>query len=249
MHGRRVPLAARQAPLLAAGLVILPLLAWVHGLARPAASVVAYDAAWRQVAVAPFGGPGLDPNRWDLYNGLSANPTESRTASYVSVGHGVLDLHTDGQLGSGLCWCGARAESMYGRWEVRERMGAAAQHGEATLLWPANQDWPAAGEIDISEMNTTQRNLATATVHYSDANRQLMGASVADFTQWHTFAVEWEPYGIRMWMDGKAFFATSNPAAIPRTPMFLAIQAGPNTAGAAPVSADLQVDWVKVFAP
>lgn len=242
------------AVLAAVALVVLvtPLVHGGHSRRPPPAPVragVAYDAGWRQVGMATFPGTQLDPTRWVAYDGRAADPTQNRSRRLLRVGGGVLNLRTSAQMGSGLCWCVNRPQSRYGRWEVRERMSPGADHGEATLLWPADRRWPAGGEIDASEINRADRSLSATTLHYSSANRQVARTNQADFTRWHTFALEWEPHRVTVWRDGVVVFSSVQRSAIPHDPMYLALQAGPNTRRAPPASSVLQVAWVKVFAP
>jgi beta-glucanase (GH16 family) len=45
-----------------------------------------------------------------------------------------------------------------------------------------------------------------------------------NFTAWHDYAVDWAPDHVTFYVDGNQVLQTSNPAAIPKTPMHLCIQ-------------------------
>lgn len=84
----------------------------------------------------------------------------------------------------------------------------------------------------------------------------------ADFTQWHTFGVEWLPGTVTYTLDGTPWASYTGPG-VPDVPMWLAMQAHEGgcerraaSVGAAqcpiagsPRVADIDVDWVAVYEP
>lgn len=209
-----------------------------------------FDAHWRLLDEQQFA-RGLSPV-WSVYVSKSANPEQNRLERYVAVSAGVLELKTNDDAGSGLCWCnGSEGPVRYGRWEISARFIPGAGHGDAILLWPANEDWPAGGEIDLSEVHSDGAfaSETTATLHYSRANHEIIGVTIGNFAQWTTYAVEWLPSSVRVWVGNELVLSVDDPADIPHTPMFLALQAGPDTTVKVPnAQAELQVRWVKYFA-
>ena len=92
----------------------------------------------------------------------------------------------------------------YGRWVVRAAMEKGAGYGPAILLWPDSEKWPEDGEIDIVEMPRGDRSRALMTAHYGKNNDQHSHGVPGDFTQWHTYAIDWLPDRIIFYIDGAA---------------------------------------------
>ncbi len=73
--------------------------------------------------------------------------------------------------------------------------------------------WPRCGEIDIMEVVTNDPSREYGSIHFGDPHGQRQG-SVADGSnyseEYHVFALEWEPGLIRWYVDGKAFYETSD---------------------------------------
>lgn len=180
---------------------------------------------------------------WAVYD----NPPTARVPSLVGVAGGELHVRTTGRKGSGLCLCRGPAytEAPYARWDVRARASRNADHGFAIMLWP-NGTWPEAGEIDLAEFPGRGRRLLQTTVHYTAANRQITKFTKGDFARWHTYSVIWRATSLTYLLDGRTVMRVTNPVAIPRGKMHLAIQAGPDAAKPSATQAHLDVDWVRV---
>jgi beta-glucanase (GH16 family) len=116
-----------------------------------------------------------------------------------------------------------RFAQRYGRFETRIKV----PHGRGT--WPAfwllgdnfpAVGWPACGEIDIMESLGSQPSTIRSTLHgpgYSGESA-LTGsytssrATVGD--DFHIFAAEWDPEGVRFYVDGQ-LYETKTPADLP----------------------------------
>ena len=78
-----------------------------------------------------------------------------------------------------------------------------------------------------------------------------------DFSQWHTFAVDWLPDRIVYYVDGVERFRVTDRNIIPDKPMHLAMQFDqgpkkdwiPAPDATTPAAFSLQVDWLRVYAP
>lgn len=149
-------------------------------------------------------------------------------------------------------------DQTYGRWVVRFRADAGAGSSAIMLLWPAGR-WPDDGEIDVAEIDAADRR-GTGEFLHTGAQNSIIGHAVpasADFTQWHTMAVDWLPDHITFWLDGKAQWTVRRASRginyIPSTPFHLALQldAGCDTGckpnARTPAQVVMQVDWVQVF--
>lgn len=219
-----------------------------------------YDSNWKLIADEEFNGTSLNTGLWSAYNGTGNEGVGYRRPQNIQVGNGEATLvgTVSNLTGAGMCLCGSSAPKnlTYGRYEIRAKMDVGNGFGPALLLWPNSNVWPADGEIDISEIPQGARTSSHFTVHYGSNNSQIGFSSTSDFSQWHTFGLEWEPDHITYFLDGVPMKTITTPAAIPTKAMHLAIQ---NDAGAtghwiaapdssSPPQIDLHVDWVKVYA-
>lgn len=220
----------------------------------PASGTATAAAAhgWRLVAADEFDGSRVDTGRWTLYDGAGNGGVGLRRPSAVSQSGGELHITGRGDVSGGMNWRGGRT---YGRWEVRARMDRGNGYAPAILLWPSSGRWPQDGEIDLSEIPRGDRRESHFTIHWGAENSQTGFASRGDFTQWHTFAVEWQPDHITFFLDGRAVYTNTDPVAIPRGPMHLAVQNDvgpynwiPPRDPSTPPEVALHVDWVRIYA-
>ena len=172
----------------------------------------------------------------------------------LSVSDGTLKLTSRGDTSAGMEWLNGQK---YGRWEARVRSEQGNGYGPVLLLWPDSEKWPQDGEIDIMEIPKGDRQRASFTVHYGDDNQQLGSATEGDFTQWHTFAVEWTPDHIVGYVDGQEYYRTTKSAANPPGPMHFVIQQDigpygddwiPAPDASTPATCTFEVDWVRIYA-
>ena len=197
----------------------------------------------------------LNSSAWDIYD----DPTgkSRRDKESVSVGNGFFHLagtYKNGRnAGSGVSFAGG--DQLFGRWEVRARGDVGAGYSPTILLWPANDNWPAGGEIDLLESPHGNREKGIAVIHNrSTSNFKTQGLAGSQ-NDWHTYAVEWLPDRVTFYVDDVEQWNVTDPKLIPTTDaMHLALQqdAGcgwiecPNKE-TKPVT-NMQVDWVRVYA-
>jgi licheninase len=208
--------------------------------------------------VEDFNGETLDLARWTPYDYPDTHPRRSK--DLVHVEGGILSLEgsvdADGhEIGAGL---GDHLEQNYGRWEVRFRVDAGAGYGAAILLWPAEgYTFPDDGEVDIIEAPKPSREGGFNVVHLGADNAQDGHLFSADFTQWHTAAVDWSPGQLVYSLDGVETWRAPTEL-VPDKVMRLALQldeCAPSVYGgwipcrdaSSPPTVALQVDWVKVY--
>ena len=136
-------------------------------------------------------------------------------------------------------------------------LGARLRLRPRLLLWPDSEDWPEDGEIDIMEIPKGDRTKAYFTVHWGEHNTQDGGSAAGDFTQWHTFAVEWTPDHVSGFVDGEQVYRTDKPEANPPGPMHFAMQQDigpygddwiPAPDAGTPATCTFEVDWVRIYA-
>jgi hypothetical protein len=213
-----------------------------------AAAAVAYRPSYTTLRFSDgFTAQALDP-KWAVYNSRWSREPQARVPSLVNAAGGALHVRSAGRSGSGLCLCraGGSPSLPYGRWEVRARMSANADHGFAILLWPNAENWPTGGEIDLAETPGNRRKVQF-TVHYGATNKQRVYFFPGNFTTWHTFALDWTPTAIRYAVDGKVLVTITDRAMFPRGPMHLALQAGADSRRPTDTTASLDVDWIRYY--
>lgn len=115
------------------------------------------------------------------------------------------------------------------------------------LLWPDAEDFPVGGEIDFVEMMDPTRQRTNVFVHYGARNQQVSGAVRIDATQWHTWAVEWSPAGITTFVDGVAWWSTTNRGVLPPRSMHLCLQLDWFPRGTTATPSVMFVDWVALY--
>ncbi len=132
--------------------------------------------------------------------------------------------------------------------------------GSAILLWPQSERFPQDGEIDIMEVPSETRDRAHFIVHFPGpgGKDKVYGSyAVDDFSEWHTFAVDWLPDRIVFHVDGVERLRVTDRNIIPKKPMHLCMQFDqgpkkdwiPAPDATTPAAFSLQVDWVRVYAP
>jgi len=210
---------------------------------------------WTMTAHDEFDGDSLDEDIWKPYTGRTTDDVGQHDPDNLSVSDGTLKLTSRGDTSAGMEWLGGQ---QYGRWEARVRSQRGNGYGPVLLLWPDSEHWPEDGEIDIMEIPKGDRKKASFTVHWGEDNSQDGGSAQADFTQWHTFAVEWSPDHIIGYVDGKQIYETTKKAANPPGPMHFVIQQDigpygddwiPARDDSTPGTCTFEVDWVRIYAP
>ena len=201
-----------------------------------------------------FDGDALDDDVWSAYRGRTTDDVGQHDPDNLSVSDGSLKLSSRGNTSAGMAW---NEGQKYGRWEARVRSQRGSGYGPVLLLWPDSEDWPEDGEIDIMEIPKGDRTKAHFTLHWGENNTQ-DGASVeGDFTQWHTFAVEWTPDHIIGYVDGKEVYRNDDADANPPGPMHFAMQQDigpygkdwiPAPDADTPETCTFEVDWVRIYA-
>jgi hypothetical protein len=232
-------------------LIILP--AALMFLLIPAQNASAERGWGDPVLVENFDGTQLNSRKWVVYHSPDAK-TNPRTQQASSVSNGLLRLK--GGIVGGRDLSGGVATHMaqrYGRWEVRLRAERGAGYTPLALLWPRNQGGPEYAEIDFAEIIDPSRRSGEIFVHRGD-RRQAQRQMRADFTRWHTVAVDWLPGRLTFWLDGRKVWDYRGPNVPSGHSMQLALQNdvtcnewSPCRNGSTPETVSMYVDWVKVY--
>lgn len=176
-----------------------------------------------------FDGGALDTNRWEVQTGTGCpslcgwgnNELQFYRPQNLSVSGGTLRITARQESFAGSAYTSGRLRTRgmgdwtYGRFEVRAKLP------EGQGIWPAiwmlpSADayggWAASGEIDIIELVGHQPNKIHGTLHYggpapgnasSGTSYTLPSGNFSD--AFHTFAVEWDPFQIRWYVDGAQY--------------------------------------------
>ncbi|WP_174300284.1 family 16 glycosylhydrolase [Caulobacter sp. S45] len=144
---------------------------------------------------------------------------------------------------------------LYGVFEISAKLPAERSAWPAFWLYPTDNVAPA--EIDVFESYGLSSNLVTQTVHTNQTGSStLLHTSehiddyVGDTTsEFHTYAVDWEPDYITWYVDGVETFQVATPADMHR-PMYMLADLAIGAGGLSPVGtldADLQIDYIHAF--
>ena len=102
----------------------------------------------------------------------------------------------------------------YGYIEARIKFPEGQGFLPAFWMMPQDEEyygqWPKCGEIDIAEVLGNSTNINYGTIHYGEPHKQSQGTftlAEGDFaSDFHTFAIEWEPGLIKWFVDGEQYY-------------------------------------------
>ncbi|MCC5580353.1 family 16 glycosylhydrolase [Microtetraspora sp. AC03309] len=204
------------------------------------------------ILVEDFNGTRIDESKWGVYDSPNAR-TNPRTSRATSVSGGMLRM--TGGIYGGKDLSGGVASLLlqqYGRWEVRLRSEAGAGYSAVALLMPEQVSANNYAEVDFVEVGDIPRQLSGIFVHGSGGQRAASSMR-ADFTQWHTAAVDWLPDRLTFWLDGKMVWNYTGPLVPKGRTMGLALQNDVVCDGAlcrnasTPATVTMYVDWVRIY--
>ncbi|MFC5996250.1 family 16 glycosylhydrolase [Pseudonocardia hispaniensis] len=204
----------------------------------------AVKKGWKLVGGDEFNG-GLS-STWVKYDGAGHAGNGRRSPSAISVENGALVIRGDsnGTTG-GLAWSEGQR---YGKWEVRAKFPAGdSQYHPVLILWPSDMAWPEGGEIDFAETTSASKDVSFF-LHYSSSNQQKYAKKALDITQWHNYAVEWTPQGVKGYIDGEEWFSSTEQHTLPPGKMNPTIQLDYFPSGGSPKPTEMYVDWMRVYA-
>ncbi len=206
----------RKGKLLSILLVLALVISWLPSVKPEAA------ANWSLVWSDEFNGSSLDTSKWTAETGTGSGGWGNNELEYytnrsqnVSVSGGNLAITARKEAYGGMNYTSARIKTQgmksftYGRIEARIKLPS----GQG--LWPAfwmlgnnitSVGWPKCGEIDIME-RVNNNSYVNGTVHW-DSNGQADYGQISgsiDFSQFHTYAIEWDANYIRWFVDGVQF--------------------------------------------
>ena len=204
------------------------------GTAPPAA--LAVPAGYALVWSDEFSTDGLpDPSKWAHDTGMNKAGWHNREEQYYSApradnaqvhnGRLVITARQE-SLSSAADWGGQRYTSArlitrgrqdwtYGFFEIRARLPCGLGTWPAIWMLGSQGDWPAGGELDITEHVGTAPGRVFSTVHTtagSGGNGSGAAVQVPDAcTAFHNYQMHWTPQLIRFGVDGKTHASYANP--------------------------------------
>jgi beta-glucanase (GH16 family) len=192
-------------------------------------------------------GPTSSVKPWTVNNGI-LNITAAPASSTISP---LINnyKYTSGELNTYQSF-----SQTYGLFEMSAKLPAGQGLWPAFWLMPQDGSWPP--ELDIMEQLGQNPSTYYTTVHsntlsggYSSGADNVANTS----TGFHTYAVDWEPDYCTFYFDGAQVYKTPTPSDMNK-PMYMILNlaVGGNWPGSpnstTPFPANMQVDWVKVYA-
>ncbi len=216
-------------------------------------------SGWVTVVSDSFNSGGL-PGHWHSYNGpYGSGPQNCAIPSHAVVSGGYLHLlmsyEASGRCGAGW-YTGGLALSGYSsidqRVTVRFRIinDGVASHYIIPMRWPDDDSWPAGGEEDFCESDTSAD--CTTFLHYP--NSQKYHSYSVDLSQWHTLRFERANNVVRAYIDNMSSpvwtyqgTSTTLPATLKHVVLQQECQSScpSGTTG----TEDIQIDWITVENP
>lgn len=198
-----------------------------------------------------FTGDRLDPGKWQVYEAPDASTHRGIAAgTHVSDGRLVLvgGLYGGRDQGAGVI---SRLAQTFGRWEARIRADPGAGYSATAFLWPVHMGEPEFAEIDFAEILSGDRRSGGLFIHHGRDDRQVQRTTRADFTRWHTVAVDWLPDHVTFWMDGRRTWTYKGSFVPQRSRMQLYLRNemrnGFHRTARTPAKITMQVDWIRVY--
>ena len=209
-----------------------------------------------------FNGTTLDTSKWTAYDHASDINGEQQyyAPNDVTVQDGFVRLKSEKRSYGGRDYTSGEIRTRdkfgqkYGFFEFRARLARTAGTWSAEYLITESEVWPP--EVDVEEylgrepgwVHLTNHYLTLDGVHESSHSQT---DTPDDWTQWHTYAVDWEPNRVTWFVDGTQRGQSPDDGTVSHIPMYVRINTalggwgGDLTGGQWPQFHD--VDWVRVW--
>lgn len=196
-------------------------------------SIEGWDLVWND----EFDGDGIDFTKWnhEVYAQVGWNSelqynTDRPENSYVQDGKLIIRTLREEFTGpDGTCdFTSARLSTknrgdwLYGRLDIRAKLPKGQGFLPAIRMLPTDSeygDWPASGEISIMELQGHEPQTIYGTLQYGGSFPQNVRTRAdyslpegqGDFSDdFHVFTLKWDPYAIRLFVDGDVYLSASN---------------------------------------
>src|SRR3954469_19196553 len=203
----------------------------------------------------------LTDGTWGLYDGPGHAGNGTRDPERISITGGVLRLQgTSGGSGAGMAH--RVVKRRYGRWEARMRAYSTGgtngqeQWHPVLIVWPDSDNWPVDGEYDFIESDVGDS--AGANIHYPHPSappvqQEQFSDSSKQMSDYHNYAIDWQPTGITGYIDGVQWYHVSGGAGPAGRSNIQAMPSGhltvqlDNFGGSPHRPANMDVDWVRIY--
>jgi hypothetical protein len=168
---------------------------------------------------------GVDRSKWAYQNG--PNPSNQERQYYTDradnsfVQNGALQIIAKCESYASYSYTSARLRTKgLASWGPGHRVEARIKLPVGRGTWPAfwmlptnnaYGGWPNSGEIDILETVGCTQGKVYGTVHtgaYNHMKGTQKGSSTpTDYSQWHTYTVDWSSGGVKWYLDGKEYYS------------------------------------------
>lgn len=204
------------------------------GILASAALAATASAQYQVVWEDNFDGNTLDLSKWTPMIGTGCpnvcgwgnNELQYYRAENATVANGMLTITARRENFGGQQYTSARLRTLnkgdwkYGRFEMRAKLPPGQGMWPAFWLLPSDfayGGWAASGEIDVMENVGFEPNRVHGTIHYgapwpgntySGGSRALSSGTFYD--SFHEFAVEWDEFEFRWYLDGQLYHVESS---------------------------------------
>jgi hypothetical protein len=190
-----------------------------------------------------------NPAKWSVYNsaGNAGKGLRVPSAWNVDGQEAVVSGDAAGNTGG---MEALFAKQTYGKWEARMKTSSSTpEYHPVMILWPDAASSTCA-EIDYAEGGWAGPQAMNFFLHYacSGSNFQNSSQTAVDVTQWHNYAVDWEPGTVTGYIDGVQVFNDTTTAHQPVTSMHQTLQLDWFPDSNATVPTTMSVDWVRTYA-
>jgi hypothetical protein len=206
--------------------------------------------AWLSTFEDTFSGNAIDTSRWTPTVGPhnSGNgEQEWFSPSQVTVANNTLTITAEHKTTNGMQFASGEIRSIgkfqqrYGYYEFRLKCPFTNGSWCAAYLLGWNDDWPP--EVDVEEMSGADGGVVLETNHYTDEYGRHRSSNVnfspdgIDRTQYHTYAVIWEPGQMAWYFDGVYKGTTGQPYDdVSTVPMYIDINLATGSYGGDPTN-------------
>ena len=195
---------------------------------------------WKLIWSDEFNGKALDLKKWDYQLGTGSQygldgwgnqEAQYYTKENISLAKGMLVIEAKKEAKNGKTYTSSRVRTVkedgtilfattYGRVEARIKLPIGNGIWPAFWMLPASDtygNWASSGEIDIMEFRGRLPNRSYANLHYGEEwpGNKYSGSLYkypegSDGSDFHIYAIEWEPGIIRWYVDDSLFYETSS---------------------------------------
>jgi beta-glucanase (GH16 family) len=176
-----------------------------------------------------FDGSSVDTNKWEFMigdgsaygiSGWGNNELQYYRSQNATVANGELTITAKQESFGGKQYTSARLRTSnkgdwtYGRMEMRAKLPVTQGMWPAFWMLPTNSPyggWAAGGEIDIMETRGDNPEHIHGTIHYggewpaNTSSGNTTDLAPGTSTDWHEYAIEWQPGVIRWFVDGQLY--------------------------------------------